>query len=102
MLEPGAFALGWTKEVVALPSRSRVAARVEGKSSLARIGLAVHVTAPTIHAGFSGAIQLEFCNLGSIRIKLVPDMPVCQMIFELTYGTPEKGYAGMFLNQSAE
>jgi dCTP deaminase len=51
-LKPQAFVLGWTVEKIKLPHRSRIAARVEGKSSLARLGLGVHVTAPTIHAGF--------------------------------------------------
>lgn len=46
------FLLGWTIEKIWLPHRSRLAARVEGKSSLARLGIGVHVTAPTIHAGF--------------------------------------------------
>ena len=51
-LEPGSFWLGWTLQAVQLPHRSRIAARVEGKSSLARLGMGVHVTAPTVHAGF--------------------------------------------------
>ncbi len=51
-LGPGQFVLGYTLEWLYLPHRSRIAARVEGKSSLARIGVGVHVTAPTIHAGF--------------------------------------------------
>jgi dCTP deaminase len=51
-IEPGMFLLGWTVEKVQLPHTSRIAARVEGKSSLARLGIGVHVTAPTIHAGF--------------------------------------------------
>src|SRR5207244_1519550 len=51
-IAPGHFYLGWTQERIQLPHRSRLAARVEGKSSLARLGLGVHVTAPTIHAGF--------------------------------------------------
>ena len=51
-IEPGMFLLGWTIEKIQLPHTSRIAARVEGKSSLARIGIGVHVTAPTIHAGF--------------------------------------------------
>jgi dCTP deaminase len=52
VLAPGSFVLAWTSEKINLPNNSRIAARVEGKSSLARLGLAVHVTAPTIHAGF--------------------------------------------------
>ena len=53
-----------------------LAARVEGKSSLARFGLLVHFTAPTIHAGFEGQIALEIMNLGPISIILTPDPPV--------------------------
>ena len=49
---PGNFILGWTLERIYLPHTSRYCARVEGKSSMARLGLGVHVTAPTIHAGF--------------------------------------------------
>jgi len=100
IIEPGGFLLAWTAENVELPIRSRLAARVEGKSSLARLGIGVHVTAPTIHAGFRGVIQLEVCNHGPLRVKLVPGMPVCQLIFEQTLGTPEQGYAGQFLGQS--
>lgn len=48
--------LAWTKETVILPYTSRIAARVEGKSGLARLGLVIHMTAPTIHAGFKGQI----------------------------------------------
>src|SRR5205085_521468 len=49
---PRHFILGWTKESVYLPHTSRLCARVEGKSSLGRMGTGVHVTAPTVHAGF--------------------------------------------------
>src|SRR5438132_8120272 len=52
ILKPGAFVLGWTEELIRLPHTSRLAARVEGRSSLARLGVGVHVTAPIIHAGF--------------------------------------------------
>lgn len=105
-LRPGTFCLGWTIEKVQLPHRSRIAARVEGKSGLARLGLGVHVTAPTIHAGFGfkendthypgSPIQLEIWNVGPNSI--VPDyaMKVCQLIFEIVDGTPEKGYQGQF------
>ena len=99
ILAPEAFVLAWTHETINLPNRSRVAARVEGKSSLARLGLAVHVTAPTIHAGFEGPIQLELCNHGPVSICLTPGMPICQLIFEMTLGTLTKGYSGIFLRQ---
>ena len=100
-MEPHGFILGWTKEYLELPVNSRLAARVEGKSSLARIGLGVHITAPTIHAGFKGTIQLEICNHGSLRVRLCPNMPVCQLILEQTLGTPVKGYKGQFYGQTA-
>lgn len=99
-LEPRAFILGWTEENVELPINSRLAARVEGKSSLARLGIGVHVTAPTIHAGFKGPIQLEICNHGMLRVQLEAGMRVCQLIFEQTLGTPEKGYKGQFYGQT--
>jgi dCTP deaminase len=99
ILVPGVFVLGWTEEEVKLPTYSRLAARVEGKSSLARLGIGIHVTAPTIHAGFQGQIQLEICNHGSLKVKLTTGMPVCQLIFEQTLGTPDKGYKGQFYGQ---
>ncbi len=100
-LNPGAFVLAWTHEEVRLPDESRIAARVEGKSSLARLGVGLHVTAPTIHCGFQGNIQLEVFNLGPYKINLQKGMRVCQLIFEQTYGTPIKGYSGIFAGQRA-
>ena len=90
-LAPGRLVLGKTLERVELPIRSDrpcFAARIEGKSSYARCGLLVHLTAPTIHAGFAGTITLEMINLGSIPILLYPGMPICQLILELVDGTP--------------
>jgi dCTP deaminase len=98
-LRPHEFVLGWTRERIELPVTSRLAARVEGKSSLARVGLAVHITAPTIHAGFEGDIQLEIVNQGNLSILLNEGLRVCQLIFETTLGTPETGYKGMFKSQ---
>jgi dUTPase len=65
-----------------------LAGRVEGKSSYARCGLLIHFTAPTIHAGFSGTITLELCNLGPANISLYPGMPICQLIVEAVEGVP--------------
>jgi dCTP deaminase len=108
-LEQGSFFLGWTLEAVQLPYRSRIAARVEGKSSLARLGMGVHVTAPTIHAGFGASdadpswvgnpIQLEIWNTGPLPIILHRGMRICQLIFEWVDGTPEQGYHGQFHTQ---
>lgn len=100
-LAPRHLVLGWTKERLELPPHGRLAARVEGKSGLARVGLAVHVTAPTIHAGFKGTIQLEIINHGHLPIRLRPGLAVCQIVFELTLGMPDKSYEGQFLGQQA-
>jgi dCTP deaminase len=108
-LAPLQFVLGWTCERIQLPHRSRLAARVEGKSSLARLGLGVHVTAPTIHAGFGfddadpakvgNQVQLEIFNLGPYAVHLQKGMRICQLILEEVHGTPQKGYTGQFANQ---
>jgi dCTP deaminase len=100
-LPRGTLVLGWTKERVDLDFKGRVAALVEGKSGLARIGLGVHVTAPTIHAGFPGRIQLELVNHGPVPIKLRPGMAICQLIIETIKGTPSKAHKSQFHGQSA-
>ncbi|TPK89645.1 MULTISPECIES: dCTP deaminase [unclassified Mesorhizobium] len=99
--QPHEMLLAWTKEYVELPYNSRIAARVEGKSSLARLGIGVHLTAPTIHAGFKGQIRLEMVNHNVMPIRLRVDMRVCQLIFEQTVGTPVRGYKGRFAGQMA-
>ncbi len=100
-LIPQVLLLAWTKETISIPNDSRLAARVEGRSSLSRIGVGVHLTAPTIHAGFSGPLQLEIVNHGFTPVILRPGMRICQLIFEMTFGTPAKGYSGQFLGQQA-
>ena len=92
LLVPKKLILGWTTERVELPTHSRIAARVEGKSSIARFGVGIHITAPTIHSGFANPIRLEFVNHGAVPIRLRSGMPICQLIFELTFGTPQKGF----------
>jgi len=92
LLFPGKLILGWTAERVELPIHSRLAARIEGKSSLARLGLGVHITAPIIHSGFANPIRLEIINHGVVPIRLRIEMRICQLIFELTFGTAQKGF----------
>jgi dCTP deaminase len=92
--------LAFTREYVDLRLDTKYAARVEGKSSLARLGLSVHITAPTIHAGFDGRIRLEICNHSPVPVRLRTGMPICQLIFEQTLGTPNKGYNGQFSGQT--
>ncbi len=65
-----------------------LAARVEGRSSLARLGLQIHMTAPTIHAGFFGNITLEIFNAGPFPLKLRPGLPICQLIVEEVSSPP--------------
>jgi dCTP deaminase len=111
ILRPGAFILGWTEEHIRLPHSSRLAARVEGRSSLARLGVGIHVTAPTIHAGFGVTddpqypgtrIRLEIWNCGPLHVCLQKGMKVCQLILEEVHGTPDKGYEGVFATQAPE
>jgi dCTP deaminase len=103
---PDNFILGWTLEKIYLPDTSRLCARVEGKSSMARLGLGVHVTAPTIHAGFGHnptnpnehgrKLRLEIWNVGPLPIELVRGMRICQLIFEEVREVPKSGYRGQF------
>ncbi|HWP98945.1 MAG TPA: dCTP deaminase [Vicinamibacterales bacterium] len=91
ILPPGKFALGITHEWIELPRRSKIAARVEGRSTLARLGLVVHLTAPTVHAGFAGNIVLEMYNFGNYSLRLRPrSLAICQIVFE-RLGTAPKG-----------
>lgn len=73
--------LAITRERIHLNRSFKLAARVEGRSSLARIGIIVHLTAPTIHAGFNGRIALEMINFSPFHLKLVPNQTrICQLI----------------------
>jgi dCTP deaminase len=99
ILRPGRFVLGRTKERVELPLESGFAARVEGRSSLARCGVGIHVTAPTIHAGWRGTITLEITNHGTLPMRLRPGLPICQLIVERVAGRGEGEHRTSFQNQ---
>lgn len=99
VLRPNDFVLCTTAEWVELPISSKIAARVEGRSTLARLGLTVHITAPTIHAGFGGVITLEIKNVGDIQVALSPGDRVCQLIFELVEGDPQTALSSIFQGQ---
>jgi len=79
ILHPGEFVLGSTYEVITLPDD--VAARLEGKSSLGRLGLLTHSTAGFIDPGFSGHVTLELSNAATLPIKLWPGMKIGQLCF---------------------
>ena len=90
-LRKNILVLGQTLERVAFPIHEDgtcYSARVEGKSSVARCGILVHFTAPTIHTGFEGHITLEIINLGPVDFLLTPNMFICQLIVEEVRGTP--------------
>ncbi len=101
IFKPGTFVLAWTAETVTLKLAAKIAARVEGKSSLARLGVGVHVTAPTVHAGFNGQIRLEMTNHGLFPVRLRRGMRLCQLMFEQTMGTASTAYEGRFSGQTA-
>ena len=96
MLHPGEFVLGSTLERIAVPDD--LVARIEGKSSLGRLGLLIHSTAGFIDAGFDGHITLELANVASLPITLYPGMKIGQVSFvQMTtpadnpYGSGAKG-----------
>ncbi len=96
ILHPGEFVLGSTYEVITLPDD--VAARLEGKSSLGRLGLLTHSTAGFIDPGFSGHVTLELSNVATLPIKLWPGMKIGQLCFfrlsspaENPYGSAKYG-----------
>ena len=79
ILHPGEFALGSTFELIGLPDD--IAARLEGKSSLGRLGLLTHSTAGFIDPGFTGHVTLELSNVATLPIKLWPGMKIGQLCF---------------------
>jgi len=96
VLHPGEFVLGATVERLALPDD--IVARLEGKSSLGRLGLLIHSTAGYIDPGWEGTITLELSNVANLPIVLTPGMAIGQVSFMLMttpvdrpYGSPGLG-----------
>jgi dCTP deaminase len=96
VLHPGEFVLGSTLERVALPDD--LVARIEGKSSLGRLGLLIHSTAGFIDPGFDGHITLELSNVANLPITLYPGMKIGQISFlmmttpaDVPYGSSSLG-----------
>jgi dCTP deaminase len=95
IIHPGEFALATTYEAVKLPDD--LVARVEGRSSMGRLGITMHVTAGYIDPGFQGKITLEISNIGKMPVALYTGQRVCQIVFETMtspsqrpYGHPER------------
>lgn len=96
ILHPGEFVLGSTLERVKLPDD--LVARLEGKSSLGRLGLLIHSTAGFIDPGFDGHVTLELSNVANLPITIYPEMKIGQLSFvqmaepaERPYGTAGMG-----------
>jgi dCTP deaminase len=96
MLHPGEFVLGSTLERVALPDD--LVARLEGKSSLGRLGLLIHSTAGFVDAGWDGHLTLELSNVANLPITIYPGMKIGQISFlqmttsaDQPYGTGDLG-----------
>lgn len=97
ILHPGEFVLGSTLERVTIPDD--LVARLEGKSSLGRLGLLIHSTAGYIDPGWDGMITLELSNVARLPITIYPGMPIGQISF-LTLTTPvDAPYRGKYLGQ---
>ena len=94
LLEPGQFALVHTKERVYIGPT--LVGRVEGKSSLGRLGLFVHITAGYIDPGFDGNITLELFNASPYGLELVPGMPIAQISFHELKNPAQKLYSGKY------
>ena len=90
VIHPGEFCLGRTEEWVELPGD--VVARIEGKSSLGRLGLIVHATAGFIDPGWKGTLTLELNNLTRVPIKLYAGLPIAQLSFMTLDAPAERPY----------
>jgi len=90
VLHPGEFVLGQTLERVALPDD--LVARLEGKSSLGRLGLVIHSTAGFVDPGFEGNLTLELSNLATLPITIFHGMPIGQISFMRMDGPVDHAY----------
>ena len=90
ILHPGEFVLGQTLEKVTLPDD--LVARLEGKSSLGRLGLLIHSTAGFVDSGFSGNLTLELSNVANLPITIYHGMPIGQISFMRMDGPVEQPY----------
>ena len=90
ILHPGEFVLGQTLERVTLPDD--MVARLEGKSSLGRLGLLIHSTAGFVDAGFSGNLTLELSNVANLPITIYEGMPIGQISFMRMDGPVDHAY----------
>lgn len=95
-LHPGEFVLGVTQEFVNMPND--LVSRIEGKSSVGRLGILVHVTAGFIDPGFRGPITLEMASLHPLPVKLRPGKLIAQLSFERMASPAAQPYRGRYQN----
>ena len=102
VIHPGEFVLGSTLENIELPDD--LAARLEGKSSVGRLGIVIHSTAGKVDPGFRGHLVLEISNIGAIPVMLYPEMRICQLVFEQLSSPTSQGYTkrsgSKYINQN--
>ena len=79
-IHPGEFVLATTLESVEIPNN--LAGRLEGRSSLGRLGIVIHSTAGKFDPGWKGKLVLEISNIGPVPVKIYPEMRICQLLFE--------------------
>ena len=97
VLHPGKFVLAYTLESIELPDY--LAARIEGRSSFARLGISVHQTAPTVHATFRGQLRLEISHNGPYACRLHPGLSICQLIVERLGSSADAELSSKFQGQ---
>ena len=100
VLKPNSLVIGYTHEYISLPKH--LGARIEGRSRYARLGISIHVTAPTVQPGYSGSLALEINNIGPFEILLKPGLSIAQLIIERTGLPPTEGYSGQFQEQGVD
>lgn len=103
ILQPGDFILATTMETITIPTH--LLARLEGRSSLGRLGIVVHSTASIFDPGWHGVAVLELGNLGRMPVSLYPGMRICALTFEELKTPSQRPYStkksAKYVNQSA-
>jgi len=90
IMHPNEFALAVTREYIKLPAD--IMARLDGRSSLGRLGIIVHSTAGSVDPGFEGNITLEMTNIARVPVELWPGMKICRLTFETLTSQSEVPY----------
>lgn len=91
ILHPGEFVLGSVNEYIELPDD--LAGAVDGRSSLGRLGVLVHLTSTFVDPGFAGKLTLEITNIGTMPVALYPGMRVCKLVFFQLSSPSERPYS---------